>query len=723
MRCAGGVCFRFSNGCRRLAENANRNGRQREARRGSPAAYLGMGNQWAEVGRLDHAMAQYRKALAIDPQCAEAYNNLGVILHRQGRLDEAAAAYGQALALVPNDAEGHLNLGNVRFAQKALDLAEDQYRRAVSLSPDLADVRLNLGVVLLHQGRLEEALAETLRAVALAPERVEGHQNLGVILVRLDRLEEALTSYQRALTLHPDHAETLMNVGVALTRLGRLEEAVERLRRALALDSENPRIHSNLGDALLKWADAGSLPFKSGRWTAAAACYRQVVAAQPKDPVAYYNLGVVLLQLDQLEEAVSLFEQALRLRPADAESLNNLGVALFRLGRFDEAAACYRQALALKPEYVEARFNQSEVKRFTRGDPDLAALETLAAESGRMSPSQAVHLHFALGKALEDVGDFQRAFEHLLQGNAARRRLLPYDEAAVLGRFRRMAELFDASLFERFQGCGEESNVPIFIVGMPRSGSTLVEQILASHPEIYGAGELTDLADVAQNGPDGDLSGAVVLGALLSQNPACFARLGRAYLARLPALPAGRTRITDKMPDNFMLIGLIHLMLPQARIIHTMRDPVDTCVSCFSKLFTEAQDYSFDLAELGRYYRSYHGLMAHWRRVLPPGRLLEISYESLVDDLEGHARRLIAYCGLPWDERCLAFHETQRAILTASATQVRQPLFRGSIGRWRRYRPFLQPLLAALESVLSDGEKFGQDIADERVLREPPPSW
>ena len=686
-----------------MADDVNRSGPRATARRGSPAAYLGMGNRQAEAGRLDHAMAQYRKALALDPAYAEAHNNLGVILHRQGRLEEAAAAFGQALILVPEDADAHLNQGNVRFAQGRLDQAAVHFRQAVALKPDQAEAHLNLGVVLLQQGRLEDAHASTRRALALAPDMVDGYRNLGAIAGRMNRLEEALACYRRALALKPDDAGVLMNLAVALVQMDRLDEAVTGLRRALTLDPNHPGIHRTLGNALMKQADQGRADRRGVLLRAAAAdCYRQVVVLCPGDAAAYHNLGIALLHLDRLEEAAGAFGQALALRPADAETLNNLGVALFRLGRLDEAAACYRQALVLKPEYVEAHFNQSEVRRFRPGDPELAALEALAADADGLSSGQAVHLHFALGKALEDVGEHARAFGHFLAGNAARRRLLAYDEAALRAQFSRMAAVFEAGLFDRCRGGGDPSSVPVFVVGMPRSGSTLVEQILASHPQVLGAGELTDLAEVAKFGLGPDQPEAPFPDYLGRLDRAALGRLGRAYLARLPALPPGRTRITDKMPDNFMLIGLIRLILPEARIIHTVRDPVDTCVSCFSKLFTEAQEFSFDLAELGRYYRWYHALMAHWRRVLPPDSLIEVRYEALVDDLETQARRLIGSCGLPWDPRCLSFHETRRAILTASAVQVRQPLFRGSIGRWRRYRPYLQPLLAELGDLVPD---------------------
>ena len=309
-----------------------------------------------------------------------------------------------------------------------------------------------------------------------------------------------------------------------------------------------------------------------------------------------------------------------------------------------------------------------------------------------------LYVRFALGKALEDVGDYaRRAFEHLLQGNALKRREVKYDEAAHQQSFRAIAEIFDATLLDRFGGVGDPSPVPIFVLGMPRSGSTLIEQILASHPQVQAAGELKNLDRVVR--AVSDASGRPV------PFPQCISaldadglrRLGQDYLASLPTLADGKIRITDKAPFNFLYVGLIRLILPDARIIHTLRDPVDTCVSCFSKLFTDVP-FSYDLAELGRYYRWYHELMEHWRSVLPAGAMLDVSYEEVVDNLEQQARRLIDYCGLSWDDRCLNFHQTNRPIATASNVQVRRPLYRSSVGALAPIRS-ISSAAAALTSI------------------------
>ncbi|MEJ0067726.1 MAG: sulfotransferase [Pseudomonadota bacterium] len=324
-------------------------------------------------------------------------------------------------------------------------------------------------------------------------------------------------------------------------------------------------------------------------------------------------------------------------------------------------------------------------------------MEMLAQIPGSYSEKDQISLHLALAKAYADIGWHERSFRQLLEGNALKRRSFVYDEAAELRRFERIPAVFTPAFINRHRDLGAPSPVPVFIVGMPRSGTTLVEQILASHPAVFGAGELEDFRSLTTQfiGPT-DMptpfpeSAASLTGAQLRQ-------LGAAYLDRIQARAPTAARITDKLPINFAYAGLIHLALPQARIIHLRRNPLDTCLSCFSKLFVGEHSYSYELGELGRFYRAYESVMAHWRSVLPPSVMLEVHYEELIDDLEGQARRLVGHCGLEWDPTCLAFHTTQRPVRTASAGQVRQPIYRSSVARWKPYEHLLSPLIEALD--------------------------
>jgi hypothetical protein len=325
-------------------------------------------------------------------------------------------------------------------------------------------------------------------------------------------------------------------------------------------------------------------------------------------------------------------------------------------------------------------------------------MESLMATEASLSVEDRTELHFALGKAYDEIGRHADAFSHWQDGNALKRRAIAYDEAAAFRTMNRIEAVFSTEVVRRHENGGHPSAAPIFIVGMPRSGSTLIEQILASHPQVLGAGELKHFGRAvkwvqqisADHRPFPDL--------VLSLTQQQVHDLGERYLAALGRLPPSVVRVTDKMPMNFTFVGLIHLALPNAVIIHAYRDPVDTCLSCFSKLFADEQNYAYDLAELGRYYGHYRKMMSHWSRVLPSGRILDVRYEDVIADLEGQARRIVAHCGLEWDPRCLAFHQTVRPVRTASAVQVRQPLYNSSVARWHPYKDFLQPLLSELQS-------------------------
>jgi tetratricopeptide (TPR) repeat protein len=407
-------------------------------------------------------------------------------------------------------------------------------------------------------------------------------------------------------------------------------------------------------------------------------------------------MGNALQRRGELTRAVTCYERAVALKPDFVEARHNLGNALLDQGMLEEARQAYEEAIILAPK--SGRYYRSLVntRRVVTGDHQLATMEQLARDMASLPLTDQTELHFALGKAYADLEQHERSFSHFLEGNALRRRELGYDEPTTLATFERMRAVFTSDLMNGKQGVGDPSTIPIFIVGMLRSGTTLIEQILASHPKVFGAGELPHLSHLAASLKQ-PYSVLPAFPEIVPDLPAERLRqLGTSYVDAVSAMAPEAERITDKMPGNFALVGLIHLALPNARIIHMRRDPIDTCLSCFSILFTNGQPYSYDLAELGRYHRAYEEVMEHWRRVLPADVMLEVRYEDVVSDFERQARQVVAHCGLEWDDICLAFHKTRRTVRTASATQVRQPIYRSSIGRWRPYQKLLRPLIAEL---------------------------
>jgi tetratricopeptide (TPR) repeat protein len=450
---------------------------------------------------------------------------------------------------------------------------------------------------------------------------------------------------------------------VALHRQGRLVEAEQLYEVLRCTYPAHPGVLHGLG----------LIALGTGRYGVAAERFSGVLSEDPAYGPALLGLGDALAVLGRTDEAHDAFARLLLADPKSAAGYFGLGGVLAQLGKFDAARAAYETAIALAPKNARYHRALAEIARFSDGDPRLVALESLAREA--LPDDQQVELHFALGKAYDDLQHDEAAFGHWRRGNTLKRRLVPYDEAAVANFFKSMRETFTPEVLRAAKG--DPSALPVFVVGMPRSGTSLVEQILASHPDIHGAGEMLTLPEVID-------------GASLDD----AAEIGARYVEAIAKLAPGAKRIADKLPANFRLIGWIKLTLPNARIIHVRRDPRDTCFSCYSKLFLNGLNYTYDLGELGRYHKLHDALMMHWRAVVPD--MLEVQYETLVGDFEAQARRIVAYCGVGWDARCLNFHETERAVRTLSQHQVRAPLFASGIGRWKRYEPWLGPLLEAL---------------------------
>jgi tetratricopeptide (TPR) repeat protein len=676
-------------------------------------------------GLLADADDLARRVIASEPDNAEAEHMLGIIAHQSGKLAEAIEHVRHATTLKPDVVLYHANLGEMFRLAGRTDEAIAAGRRALALNPSYAGALSNLGIALFDQGKFEEALAHHDRALALDDAFAQAHSNRGNALQRLRCFAEAEPAYRRAIALQPDFADAWNNLGTCLRELKRPEEAEAVYRKALELTPNNPDTLDNLALALKDldrldeaagmsrraltieprsdkfYVHYATILLDQKKVIDAAAAVERALAINANNHDAVNLMGRVAFERGELAESLTYYERALTLKPDLADAFNNMGNVLKELGRLAEALDAYREALRLDPKITGVYVNLADSKTFEPGDPHLAAMEALVAEPGGLSKSDRMQLDFGLGKAYADLKDHSRSFQHLLTGNAAKRATIAYDEPAAFTLFERIERAFSRDLITAKSGGGDASAAAVFVIGMPRSGTTLVEQIIASHPIAYGAGELQTFNDVVLTvrGADGSpLAYPDFVGTL---DDSTLRQIGARYVASLRELAvrhgrADAARITDKMPSNYYFAGLIHLALPNATIIHTVRNPVDTCISCFSKLFSAEQNHTYDLGELGRYYKRYECLMTHWRSVLPPGRILDVHYEDVVADLEGQARRIIAHCGLSWHERCLSFHETDRPVRTASATQVRQPIYTSAVGRWRVYEECLEPLLTAL---------------------------
>ncbi len=492
----------------------------------------------------------------------------------------------------------------------------------------------------------DEAQPLTAEAGAPDPAAIFGR---AVAMMKAGRLAEALADYQMVLALVPNHLPSLNNRGIVLDLMGRHAEAV--------------------------------------------ASFDQALAIAPTDPLPLNNRGEALQKLLRGEESLASYDAAIAASPGFAEAHANRGHLLAQLGRTPEAIQALEHAISLDPAKPLFYQHLAPLRRFEPDDPDLERMLALSGRAGGLSVDGRIQLGFALAKALADIGEHARAFGHLEAANRLKRSTFHYDERAMLAALERTGELLGKPVQAGVTGVEHQTPGPILIVGMPRSGSTLVEQILAGHPKVFAAGESSALDDALAEALRGHApfpDGAAGL------TPDAVRSLGADYLRRLGARAPDGARIVDKALSNFRYLSLIHAAVPNARFIHVRRDPLDACMSCYRLLFGGAQPYAYDLGELGRYYRAIERLMARWRELLPGDVLLELQYEALVADPEAQVRRLLDHCGLVWDARCLQFHEARRQVRTSSASQVRRPLNAGAVGASRAWLPYIAPLLEAL---------------------------
>jgi tetratricopeptide (TPR) repeat protein len=606
----------------------------------------------------------------------------------------------------------HLRLlGGALVKQARYADAERVVRQAIELAPEFPHLHEDLGSVLALQGHYEQAVPCFERAIQLEPQLPRAHRKLGEALAALGRGSEADESFEEFFDRDPVRGK----VAIALDHLraGRKDEALDTLRTALRENADNVdalrllaqlywREDKQLSDAeallrravrlapghAMAWTMLGGILQESNRHAESMECYQAAIRSDPSSAVAWSGMGIALSHAGDVEKAVEAFERAIALRPDSANVQLSYGHALKTRG--DQAAAlrAYRAAIAAKPDFGEVYWSMANLKVFRFEDEEVRAMETQVARDD-LTPSSDIHFRFALAKAHEDRGDYERAWHFYETGNQRQRGTVFHDPVAMELRHEQIAAVFTPELLARFEGQGHESSAPIFIIGLPRSGSTLIEQILASHSQIEGTAELPTLVRLAFSIGRYRTDRKGYPESVADLRGRDFKAYGRQYLEESATFRAtGRPYFTDKTPNNFSHVGLIHLILPNARIINARRHPFDSCLGGFKQLFAKGQHFTYDMTELATYYRQYHETMLWWHRVLP-GKVLDVHYEETVTDLETQVRRILAHCGLPFEEACLRFHENPRAVRTASSEQVRQPIYADALGYWRHYEKHL----------------------------------
>lgn len=609
-----------------------------------------------QAGRREQAEAGYRALLRADPDHADALHLLGVLDNEAGNHQRAAALIRRALVMMPGFPDGHLNLGNALNGLGDFDGARAAMERAIALRPDFLLARLNLAELLNVRGIHPAAEIHARHALRLAPD--------------LDRARLALWN--------------------ALRGQRRWQEAAAVLQQTVALRPGVPALLCDLGSTLAEGGD----------FDTAMALHRQAIAMEPGNALLHMGHATSLNLAGDIAAAVPVLQRVLQLAPTHMPAWLTLGWCQRGLGRFTDARASFNRVLQIDPHQPEAHWNLSLLGPAPEVDPDKeATLRAVMADGGRVL-FQRVSAGFALGKMLDDQDRTDDAFAVFAtanklahDGQAAQG--ARFDPATFSAEVDALIAYASPAAFARRTDAGVASDVPVFIVGMPRSGTTLVEQIAASHSQVHGAGELRDIPTITQAlspmiraaGPEG------------AWDIAMTQPLARAHVERLTRLGGGARRVIDKTPDNVLTLGLIATLFPGAQVIICSRDPRDNCLSNFFQLYTDGNAFAYDLGECGWRARETARLIDHWRAVLPI-KFLDLQYEALVEDLEGQSRRLIDFLGLAWEPSCLEFHRTERAVATPNMWGVRQPIYNRQVGRWRLYEKHLGKLFAALDGQL-----------------------
>jgi tetratricopeptide (TPR) repeat protein len=634
------------------------------------------------AGRAASAERGLRLLDAQHPEDANCLWLLGAALLDQDKIAESIATLEALLRRVADFDSARVDLARAyRRAGRAAQ-AREEVRRVLEKIPNHHLAWIAYGDALVDLAQYADACVAFERARLADPQRRRIEEATAALVA--DDRQKSERIIREILREDASHVTALCGLAALSLAADKGNDAERLLRHALKQSAHHP----------LVWRELGRVLAALGRLEEADAAARHLVQIDPGNPQSWIAIASVSTRLLRNEQALEAYERAAQLQPEEVRLRMSIGHVYKTLGRRNDSEAAYKAALGLDPAIAEAYWSLADLKNYRFDDAEIQAMQRLL-ESGRLERSNMSQLHFALGKAFEQREQYADAFASYACGNALRRLDAPFDIENFERRSARIRAFFDAAFLAGRAGSGDPSTAPIFIVGLPRSGSTLVEQILASHSRVEGTMELPNIINITHQFEDMVASrdgypetvGTAPLGLLTA--------LGTRYLEETAPLRSGREHFTDKLPNNFSHVGLIHAMLPRATIIDARRHPMDCCFSTFKQHFAEGQTFSYDLGDLGRYYRCYLALMDHWDVVLP-GKVLHVQYEDLVRDPEANIRRLLDHCRLPFEAACLDFHKTQRAVRTASAEQVRQPIYTAGVGYWRHFEKELEPLRQAL---------------------------
>ena len=634
------------------------------------------------LGRAATAERQLRAIQSAAPGEVHSLHLLGVALLDQDKTAAAVETLERVMRVAPDFAHARVDLARAYRRAGQAARAREEVRRVLEADPHHHRAWLAYGDVLVELGKYPDALVAFERARLTDPHRARIEAATAALVADERRKPEEL--FREILKEDPGHVAALCGLGALALSADRPIEAERLLRHALRQSAHLPLAYRGLGPALVRL----------GRLEEAEAAVRYLEKIEPDSPQTWVAIASVATRMLRLEEALDAYERAAILKPDEAGLKISAGHLQKTLGRRPDSEASYKAALRTDPSRAEAWWSLADLKNYVFSDAELAEMQRVLS-SGKQQRSNEAHLRFALGKAFEQRAAYPQAFVHYAEGNALRRQDEPFDIEVFERRCARIRAFFDADFFAARRGSGDPSPAPIFIVGLPRSGSTLLEQILASHSQVEGTMELPNILNMVAQFDDLSPSRNGYPDTVGQASSAQLAALGRRYLEETAPLRSGRAHFTDKLPNNFSHIGLITAILPRAIVIDARRHPMDACFSTFKQHFAQGQAFSYDLSDLGRYYRCYLDLMEHWNAVLP-GKVLCVPYEQMVRDPDRTIRALLAHAGLPFEPACLSFHETKRAVRTASAEQVRQPLYSSGVGYWRHFERELEPLRKAL---------------------------